>query len=154
MGNSISYTTSECKAVLQGNSGAIKGVPYAKPPVGSLRWRRPQPLSDSHSYSSPDGTPYDATAFGPVCPQANYSKTTPVPDPKVPHPKWPVVIWFHGGWFQVGDPSQEESMDPTELISTGNLQAVFIAVGYRLNVFGFLAGRALRDESNGMAVGN
>ncbi|KAH7020279.1 Alpha/Beta hydrolase protein [Ilyonectria destructans] len=186
MGNSISYTTSECQAVLQGNSGAIKGlqfdaksrrfagVPYAKPPVGNLRWRRPQPLSDSHSYSSPDGTPYDATAFGPVCPQANYSKTvsehipihtydedclrlniwTPVPDPKIPHPKWPVVIWFHGGWFQVGDPSQEESMDPTELISTGNLQAVFIAVGYRLNVFGFLAGRALRDESNGTAVGN
>lgn len=185
MGNSISYTTSECEAVLQDNSGAIKGlqfdvksrrfagVPYAKPPVGDLRWRRPQPLSDSHSYSSPDGTPYDATAFGPVCPQANYSKTvsehipihtydedclrlniwTPVPDPKTP-PKWPVVIWFHGGWFQVGDPSQEESMDPTELISTGNLQAIFIAVGYRLNVFGFLAGRALRDESNGTAVGN
>ncbi|KAH7120538.1 Alpha/Beta hydrolase protein [Dactylonectria macrodidyma] len=186
MGNHISYTTSECQAVLQGGAGTIKGlqfdkksrrfagVPYAEPPVGDLRWRRPQPLPESHSYSSPDGTPYDATAFGPVCPQANYSKTvsehipihvydedclrlniwTPVADPSAPHKKWPVVIWFHGGWFQVGDPSQEESMDPTELISTGNLQAVFVAVGYRLNVFGFLAGRALLDESGGEAVGN
>ncbi|RSL44347.1 hypothetical protein CEP54_014709 [Fusarium duplospermum] len=45
-------------------------------------------------------------------------------------------------------------MDPTELISTGKLNAVFVAVGYRLNVFGFLAGRALLEESGGQAVGN
>ncbi|KAF7586077.1 hypothetical protein BBP40_009608 [Aspergillus hancockii] len=64
------------------------------------------------------------------------------------------MIWFHGGWFQIGDPSQEASMDPTELISTGQLNAVFVAVGYRLNVFGFLAGDALREETGGEEVGN
>ncbi|KAH8669160.1 Alpha/Beta hydrolase protein [Xylariales sp. PMI_506] len=186
MGNSISYTQSECQLALDDNQGSLRGlqfdsksrrfagVPYAKPPVGDLRWRKPEPLSATHSYSSPEGIPFDATKFGPVCPQANYSKTvsehipkhaydedclrlniwTPVPDPSRPHPKWPVVVWYHGGWFQVGDPSQEESMDPTELISTGKLQAVFVAVGYRLNIFGFLAGSALREESNGTACGN
>lgn len=64
------------------------------------------------------------------------------------------MIWFHGGWFQIGDPSQEEAMNPTKLILTGNLNAVFVAVGYRLNVFGFLAGDALREESHTGEVGN
>lgn len=186
MGNSISYTTTECQIDLKGTSGSVKGlqydtksrrfagVPYAQPPVGSLRWRKPKPFPGSHSYSTPDGIPFDVTNFGPVCPQANYSQTvsehipkhiydedclrlniwTPVPEPDRPHQKWPVMVWFHGGWFQVGDPSQEESMNPTELISTGNLQAIFIAAGYRLNAFGFLAGSALLEESNGEACGN
>ena len=64
------------------------------------------------------------------------------------------MIWLHGGWFQVGDPSQEESINPTDLISTGELNAVFVAVGYRLNVFGFLASEVLRQESGGHCVGN
>ncbi|CEF84873.1 hypothetical protein FGSG_13166 [Fusarium graminearum PH-1] len=181
MGNHISYTTSEVEVNLP-NAGSFKGlqfdsksrrfvgVPYAQPPTQNLRWRKPQPFPKNHNYSSP----FDATQFGPVCPQANYSKNvsehipkhaysedclrlniwTPMPDPDVPNPKWPVMVWFHGGWFQVGDPSQEESMDPTELISTGRLQAIFVAVGYRLNVFGFLAGEALVEESGGEAVGN
>ncbi|KAM5356916.1 hypothetical protein ACJ41O_003562 [Fusarium nematophilum] len=184
MGNSISYTTSDCQIDLP-NAGSIKGlqfdqksrrfagVPYSQPPIGNLRWQKPQPLPPNHSYST-GGTPYDATKFGPVCPQPSYSKTvsehianhaygedclrlniwTPVPDSETAHPKWPVMIWFHGGWFQIGDPSQEESMDPTELISTGKLRAVFIAVVYRLNVFGFMACRALEEESQGEAVGN
>jgi carboxylesterase type B len=186
MGNSISYTTTDCQVVLH-NRGRINGlqfddksrrfagIPYAQPPIGDLRWRKPQAFPDTHSYSSSDGvSPYDATVFGPVCPQPNYSKVvskhvpehvydedclrlniwTPIPDPSNPNKKWPVMIWFHGGWFQVGDPSQEVSMDPTELISTGKLQAVFVAVGYRLNIFGFLAGHALLEESNGESTGN
>lgn len=187
MGNLISYTTSECYVDLPGNSGSMKGlqkdlksrrfagIPFAQPPIGELRWRRPQPLPGTHSYSAPDGTPYNATSFGPVCPQANYSGTisehisqhtydedclrlniwTPIPDPSVPSQKWPVMIWFHGGWFQVGDPSHDPGMDPTELISTGKLNAVFVAVGYRLNIFGFLASNALREESpEGEGAGN
>ncbi|CZT43366.1 uncharacterized protein RSE6_03395 [Rhynchosporium secalis] len=59
---------------------------------------------------------------------------------------WPVFLWLHGGWFQIGDPSQEAGMDPTELISTSGLQAIVVAIGYRLNIFGFLARRELRDE--------
>lgn len=54
----------------------------------------------------------------------------------------------------MGDPSQEPGMDPTELISTGGLNAVFIAIGYRLNIFGFLAGSALLEDSDGAAAGN
>ncbi|XMA17472.1 hypothetical protein WAI453_010263 [Rhynchosporium graminicola] len=59
---------------------------------------------------------------------------------------WPVFLWLHGGWFQIGDPSQGAGMDPTELISTGGLQGIVVAIGYRLNIFGYLARRELRDE--------
>ena len=45
-------------------------------------------------------------------------------------------------------------MDPTELISTGGLEAIVVAVGYRLNVFGFLAGDQLQKERHDRSVGN
>ncbi|KAH8687309.1 carboxylesterase [Tricladium varicosporioides] len=144
------------------------GVPYALPPIGDLRWRKPSPLPISHSYSSANGTPFDATKFGAVCLQPNYSASvkkslsehvfsedclklniwTPVAEgQRDRNTKWPVMIWLHGGWFQMGDPSHEIGMDPTELISTGKLNAIVVAVGYRLNLFGFLAGDALIEES-------
>uniref|UniRef100_A0A8H7NC23 Carboxylic ester hydrolase n=1 Tax=Bionectria ochroleuca TaxID=29856 RepID=A0A8H7NC23_BIOOC len=64
------------------------------------------------------------------------------------------MLWLHGGWFQMGDPSQEPGMDPTELISTGGLNAIVVAIGYRLNIFGFLAGQDLFEESGGDSAGN
>jgi carboxylesterase type B len=41
---------------------------------------------------------------------------------------------------------------PTELISTGNLTAIIVVIGYKLNTFGFLAGDALEKDTNGEAV--
>ena len=64
------------------------------------------------------------------------------------------MLWLHGGWFQMGDPSQEAGMDPTEMIATGGLDSIVVAIGYRLNIFGFLAGNALLEESNGESGGN
>ncbi|KAL4776415.1 Alpha/Beta hydrolase protein [Aspergillus nidulans var. acristatus] len=187
MGNNISYQCSDCEVQLPGAKGKVKGlqfdnksrrfanIPYALPPTGERRWRKPQALPESYSYSTPEGRPFDGTKFGQVCLQPNYSASvkknipqheygedclrlniwTPVPkDGESTPAKWPVMIWFHGGWFQMGDPSNEPSMDPTEMISTGGLNAIFVAVGYRLNLFGFLAGAPLRDESPDGAVGN
>lgn len=150
------------------------GIRYACPPTGHRRWRRPEPLPPTHVYKSDDGTgPYDATKFRGVCPQKVFHtvKTekdpntytedclfvniwTPVAAPGQPPRKWPVQLWLHGGWFQMGDPSHGVDMDPTELISTGGLDSIFVAIGYRLNVFGFLGGTALLDESGGESAGN
>ncbi|KAJ5102821.1 hypothetical protein N7532_003350 [Penicillium argentinense] len=185
MGNQISYheTPHEIDLGVKGKLRGIQydnkarryaGVPYAQPPIGANRWRKPRPLHATHSYTQSDGTPFDATFFRPVCPQAafasgaekdpgpeTYSEDclllniwTPVEEPANPGKKWPVVLWLHGGWFQLGDPLQEVGMNPTEMISTGKLNAIFVGIGYRLNVFGFLAGQALFEESSGESAGN
>lgn len=184
MGNTISaYQETEHQLSL-GSKGSIKGlqldskarrylgIPYALPPTGPHRWKKPRSLPPSHNYASPSGTPYDATAFHPVCPQPlNYTSATknlptthvynedclflniwtPVPKPGDGDKKWPVMLWLHGGWFQMGDPSHEPGMDPTELISSGGLNCIVVAIGYRLNIFGFLAGDALVQEGGGEA---
>ncbi|PYH91573.1 alpha/beta-hydrolase [Aspergillus ellipticus CBS 707.79] len=196
MGNQISNPSTPHtlslgpKGTLRGLQYANKairyaGIPYALPPVGPHRWRKPRPLPDNHTYTQDDGQPFDATFFRPVCPQSSFSSSsfssaeksqgdgdaeekysedclrlniwTPV-SPPPEGKKYPVVLWLHGGWFQLGDPLQEVGMDPTELIfggeGGGKLNAIVVGIGYRLNVFGFLAGGALREESGRVAAGN
>lgn len=183
MGNAISYTDTPFDLDL-GAKGTIRGlqrdnkarryagIPYALPPTGEHRWRKPRLLPLSYRYEDASGGAYDATKFRAVCPQkafhvvdaeggsGAYSEDclmlniwTPVAKPENGG-KWPVMLWLHGGWFQMGDPSQEDGMDPTELISTGGLNAIVVAIGYRLNVFGFLSGQALLEESDGVSAGN
>ena len=184
MGQTISYTSTPYDLDL-GTRGVIRGVqfdskarryagiPYALPPTGSRRWRKPQPLPRSHVFMSEDGSPFDATEFRSICPQKAfhagdmgdnpnmYSEDclyvniwTPVEKAEAKGKKWPVKLWLHGGWFQMGDPSQSPDMDPTELISTAGLDSIVVAIGYRLNIFGFLAGTALLEESKGESAGN
>ena len=183
MGNQISYSTKTHDFDL-GTKGTIRGlqfddksvryagVPYALPPTGEHRWRKPRPLPSSYRYSSPDGSPFDATKFRHACPQAAFRAGgeqsedlkfsedclilniwTPVARSQDGKP-WPVLLWIHGGWFQLGDASQEPGMDPTEMIATAGMNAIVISIAYRLNVFGFLTSGELLEESNGESAGN
>lgn len=176
MGQTISYETTTYDLDL-GEKGVIRGlqyddkarryagIPYALPPTGSRRWRKPQPLPPSFVYrgegtgedgvDDPDKSPFDATKFRNVCPQKVFHAVekkkdphtygedclyvniwTPVEKPgsdeeekKKEKKKWPVFLWLHGGWFQMGDPSQTPDMDATELVSTGGLNAIVVAIG-------------------------
>ena len=180
MGNALSYTTSDHVLDL-GPRGKVKGlkldnkayrytgIPYGLPPTDQHRWRKPRPLPASFTYTAANGSPFDATSFQPPAYQQNRDIATgnivvddtqwtedclfvniwtPVGGDK----PWPVMVWLHGGWFQVGDACQKPESDVTELISTGGLDAIYVAVSYRLNVFGFLASQALLEESD--APGN
>lgn len=62
--------------------------------------------------------------------------------------KWPVLVWIHGGWLQIGSPSHQERHWPEGLIDPdgGGLNAVVVSIGYRLNIFGFLAGHDLKGN--------
>lgn len=142
---------------------AFKGVPYAAPPVGNLRWRPPAPLT-------PWSDVRDATAYGASCPQsagvmpqARVGAPGPVArssedcltlnvwtPAKSTEEKIPVIVWLHGGGFTVGSASVPEA-EGSALARRG---VVVVSVEYRLGPLGFLAHPALSQESEHHVSGN
>jgi para-nitrobenzyl esterase len=135
----------------------FKGIPFAAPPIGDLRWRAPQPAA------SWTGT-RDASKFGPVCPQAPRSSDSPF---RETHPqsedclslnvwtpsttgKLPVMVWIYGGSFRFGS-SATSLYDGTELAQHG---VVVVTLNYRLGWLGFLDLPALAAEHPGEPHGN
>lgn len=130
----------------------FKGIPYATPPVGDLRWQPPHPVE-------PWTEVRDATQFAPKCWQPNLdagfyrSDAQRVSEDCLYLNVWtgakkqsdslPVMVWIHGGAFIMGGGS-ESFYDGTSLASGG---IVFVSLNYRLGVLGFLAHTALSAES-------
>ncbi len=137
---------------------AFRGIPYARAPVGPLRWRMPEPL-DAWAGAR------DATRPGPVCPQApapfdsflGGALSTQSEDclylnvfaPSPDGAKRPVMVWIHGGAFVIGAGSQA-IYDGSRLAAR---DAVVVTINYRLGVFGFLAlAGATGGAANGTAT--
>jgi para-nitrobenzyl esterase len=136
----------------------FKGIPFAAPPVGDLRWKAPQPVK------SWDGV-RPAVQFGPRCMQLpifgdmsfRASGTsedclylnvwTPARSDKE---RLPVLVYFYGGGFQAGDGS-EPRYDGESMASKG---IVALTVNYRLGIFGFFSYPELTKESPHQASGN
>lgn len=136
----------------------FKGIPYAAPPVGALRWKPPQPVAAWTGVRR-------AENFGPRCMQRalfndmvfrsdGMSEDCLYLNVWTPaHPrsgKIPVLVYFYGGGFVAGDGS-EPRYDGASLAERG---IVMVTVNYRLDVFGFLALPALANESPHHATGN
>jgi para-nitrobenzyl esterase len=129
-----------------------KGIPYAAPPVGDLRWKPPQPAK-----------PWPGILVAKTFP-ANCPQITVMPGPQSEDclglnvwtparssgAKLPVMVWIHGGGFQIGASSQTV-YDGAALASQG---VVLVSINYRLGMFGFLAHPALSQESPHGASGN
>ncbi len=135
---------------------AWKGIPFAAPPVGELRWSPPAPAPHRSS-------PLDATAFGPACPQ-----TTTLDIPGLPGPPagnrgaedclqlniWapnaagaglPVMFWIHGGGMIQGS-GTDAPYDGANLATSQNV--VVVTTNYRLGALGFLAHEAFVGEQS------
>ena len=134
----------------------FKGIPYAQPPTGDLRWREPMPVR------AWNGT-RDATDFGAVCIQepgqipnaadiaSEDCLTLNVWTPRWPSPgRLPVMVWIHGGGNNVGGAVRPE-MDGENLSRHG---VIVVTFNYRLGWFGFFSHPALTAESSHRASGN
>ena len=138
----------------------FRGVAFAQPPVGDLRWRPPV------SVESWDGTRM-AAEFGPACWQARNPDNSPYARGELPRSEdcltlnvWtpalepgerlPVMVWFHGGGHSSGVGSAK-IFDGTAMARKG---VIMVTANYRLGPLGFLAHPALSAESAHGSSGN
>lgn len=141
-----------------GKVRTFKGIPYAAPPVGPLRWQAPQ--------LAPSWTGVRrAVDYPPRCMQGHifndmvFNDEGPSEDclylniwmpANPPETKLPVMVWIHGGGFVAGS-SSEPRQDAGNLSKKG---VMVVSFNYRLGVFGFFAHPELTKESGHNASGN
>jgi len=139
----------------------FRGIPYAAPPVGTQRWRAPQPVVPWQGVKR-------AADFSPACMQMPTNTDgnawreghVPVSEDCLGLNIWtparsaadrlPVMVWIHGGGNSRGAAS-ENQYDGAYLAKKG---VVFVSFNYRMNVFGFMAHPELTRESEHHSSGN
>ncbi len=141
-------TGGKVQGVVSDSISAFKGIPFAAPPVGDLRWKAPAPLLPWTGVKKAD-------AFGPACMQASgaMGNTAPVSEDclylnvwtpaKKPGAKIPVIVWIYGGGFSGGSTSTS-MYDGMGFAKKG---VVLVSVAYRVGPFGFMAHPELSRES-------
>ena len=136
----------------------FRGIPYAQPPMGELRWKPPQPVKPWKGIRP-------ALVSGPSAPQ------TPSTMGGITEEDWqdedclylnvwtpakseaealPVMVWIHGGGFQIGS----NSLPLYNCEKLARKGVVVVSVNYRLNYFGQFAHPWLTEESENKASGN
>ena len=151
-------TGGRLEGVLHEGVASFKGIPFAAPPVGPLRWRPPQPASPWKGIRPAD-------TYGPPCAQghgddahASTLERTSSEDclylnvwtaARSAQEHRPVMVWIHGGGF-TGGATSEPTYDGTHFAQQG---VVLVSAAYRLGVFGFLAHPDL-DRESGKGSGN
>lgn len=140
--------------VVQAGVASFKGIPYASAPVGSLRWRPPQPAPESSTIRT-------AHEYGPACQQpalpgpGSYRASEDCLTLNVFRPfefedPLPVMIWIHGGSFVAGS-AGDPLFDGSKLARAG---VIVVTLNYRLGAFGWLADPALAEGASNSQVAN
>jgi para-nitrobenzyl esterase len=137
---------------------AYKGIPYAAPPTGNLRWKAPQPAAHWSGIRT-------ASQFGHDCMQLPFPSdaaplgTKPDEDCLVMNvwapeartsSKLPVMVWIYGGGYVNGG-SSPAVYDGSQFAKQG---VIFVSFNYRLGRFGFFAHPALTAEAGSAPLGN
>lgn len=138
-----------------GTTWQFLGVPYARPPVGDLRWRPPQEpdswtgIRDAIAWSdqAAQGQVYQQFGEGGMSENCLYLNITAPKNAQ----NLPVMVWFHGGGYQILTANTKGYNTPDSLTTKG---VILVTVNQRLNVFGYLAHPELTAESGYGGSGN
>lgn len=147
----VRVTGGEIRGRLVDGGAAFKKIPYARPPLGELRWRAPQPVA-------PWSGIREAAAFSVACTQLSegwnrrlvedsgedclyLNVATPEWPPKGKHP---VFVWIHGGSNTAGS-GEAAGFDQRTLVRRG---LVLVTINYRLGALGFLVHPELGSSGN------
>ncbi|UHG94160.1 carboxylesterase/lipase family protein [Spirosoma oryzicola] len=152
-----------------GDVRIFKGIPFAAPPTGDLRWKAPQPVKpwsgvrscDAFGASPMQGTP---NPFGPWsaeylipkepisedCLYLNVWTSAKSADKKNTSNRLPVLVWIYGGGFNSGG----SGVPIYDGEATAKKGVVFVSINYRVGPFGFFAHPDLTKESGRDASGN
>ncbi|OCK79810.1 carboxylesterase [Lepidopterella palustris CBS 459.81] len=149
----LSYATYQGSYDATTNINTFKGIRYAAPPVGKLRWQAPTDPVKNKSVITP------ATADPPICPQSGAAGTPAVygfnsgpgnedclylnvfapPNAK----NLPVFFWIHGGGYAL---FSAEGLDPSPMMNRNGNNFVTVVIQYRLGAFGFLSSSEVKDK--------
>ncbi|CCM06340.1 uncharacterized protein FIBRA_08594 [Fibroporia radiculosa] len=157
----VNITYGAFQGLTSGGVSQFLGIPFAKPPIGALRFGLPEPPDPLEGIQQ-------ATSFGPSCPQqlivlpeelpSNFS--LPVldlisedclyanvwaPAGATPEDNLPVIFWIYGGGFEIGSATgYDGSLYVERSIALGE-PVIFVSHNYRMNAFGFLASQEVEE---------
>jgi para-nitrobenzyl esterase len=152
----VTVESGELAGILEHKMRVFKGIPYAAPPVGPLRWRPPQPpnqwkgVRDASRFCAPCVQPLTPGLNDELVPGSEDCLTLNVFAPSSAA-KLPVMVWIHGGAHVTGG-SAEDVFTPIGLVRNN---VIVVTINYRLGRLGFfaspeiIADAAMRGEPSG-----
>jgi para-nitrobenzyl esterase len=142
----------QIRGTIENGLTVYKGIPFAAPPVGDLRWKAPQPAAKWEGVLQADKyAPAPMQGGNPPSGKSEDCLYLNVWTPaKSANEKVPVLVWIYGGGFGGGSTS-DPNHDGTNLAKKG---VVLVTIAYRVGILGFLAHPELSAESSSKTSGN
>lgn len=133
----------QIQGFVKDNVAVFRGLPYAAPPVGELRWKEPQPAKSWTGVRA-------ANTLGASCADAEDCLFLNIftPADATPASRLPVFVWIHGGGFAAGSGA---ATDGSKFARAG---VIVVSINYRLGRAGWFAHPALTAENNGGPLAN